>query len=131
MLNFDKSDIAFFVTITLTELTQAMNPLYYLFIFTHIETKYEIKKVFNSEDDLSNHKYRYNKFMVTNAAEYFNRAPVGHYTYKVYQQSNPDPDSYLGGANMVEEGRMILSDYQNRFQLTEYDTQTDYKAYNG
>lgn len=130
MLRFDKSDIVFFITVTLTELTEPLNPLYYLFVFTHIETKQGIKKIFSSLDDLSEYKYRYNKFRVTNALDFFGSSPVGHYVYKVYEQSDNDNTDTVNKP-VVEEGRMFLSDYQNRFQLDEYTTQTDYKSYNG
>jgi hypothetical protein len=133
MLRFEKSSISSELVVTLTELSTLIEPFYYLFVFTHTETRTQIKKILATADDESNYKYRYNKWTVV--TEDFLKttdeeiAKDGHYTYEVYEQES-ESDTTTNNKTIVEYGRAIVIP-EVEFGYEDYDTQTSYKSYNG
>lgn len=126
MLTFQKDSGIAFGILTLTELTTLSSPLYYLFVFMHIETKQKVKVIISSESDLSAFKYRYNKFEFNTGI--FSSAPVGMYNYTVYEQASAI-DETEEGKTIVESGKLKLTGSQ--FEFEKYNTTTIYKSYNG
>lgn len=128
MLQFDQDDTAAIMILTLTELVTLPAP-YYLFLFTHVETKNIVAFVKAEIDDESDYPQRYNQFTI-DAADVFEDQPTGEWHYKVYEQAsstNVDPD-LTGG--VLEEGNLIL-DRATAFEYTQYNSATSFKAYNG
>jgi hypothetical protein len=116
------------IIVTLSELVTVEVP-YYLFVFTHVETKSQVSKVFSVADDESTHQSRYNKFTI-DTASLFNNKPVGEWHYRAYQQeddANIDPEQAVG---LIESGKLILNP-STAFEFTKYDEATTYKTYNG
>lgn len=114
--------------LTLTEFVTLTTP-YYLFVFTHVTTKDQVKFIKAEIDDESEYPERYNKFTINAATVFANQQP-GEWHYKVYEQEsavNLDPD--LAGA-LLEDGKLLL-DRATEFEYTEYNSATTYKAYNG
>lgn len=113
------------VIVTLTEKTTFQNGSYQ-FEFTHETTKEKNILLFSFDDDLSDFKYRYNKFLFENLS--FQNWTIGKYTYEVYEiQAFP---TYQ--INLVESGKMDLnasSTYTDVFN--EYSTSTSFKTYGG
>lgn len=129
MLTFiqgDNSDVS--IIVTLTEMTTIPSPVYYLFVFTHTETKQKMKLTNSGLDDVSEYKYRYNKWIV-HPAVIFQDFPLGSYTYTVYQKSNID-DQDENENEIVEQGRAVLLPSQE-FSYDQYETTTNFKSYNG
>jgi hypothetical protein len=128
MLLLDKNNLQDFIVVTLTELTTILTlPLCYLFVFTHTETKTQVKLIFKDSEDLSLFKYRFNKWPVTTSVSFLN-SPVGEYLYNAYEQES-DTDLTTNGKNQVEEGKMFL--LGDGFTFEKYNTTTSYKSYNG
>lgn len=114
------------ITVTLNEL-RTLETGYYLFVFTHIETRQTVTKIFNFLDDNSSYPDRYNEFTVATATLFSGR-PKGFWRYEVYEQesgSNTNPE----GLNQVEKGMMKL--IGSVFAFTEFESTTTYKAYAG
>lgn len=114
------------IIVTLTELT-TIDPVYYLFVFTHVLTKSVVS--FIPVSDESAYTERYNKFNIDTAAV-FEDQPNGEWHYKVYQQtgdSNTNPDLTEGE---VENGKMMLT-AGPELEFTQYEAATAYKAYAG
>jgi hypothetical protein len=133
MLVFNKEDIAGnSITVTLTELSNiaasGIEPYYYLFIFTHVETKTQLKKILADADDISEFKYRYNQWEIEDIEDFLGDAPDGQYTYEVYEQLS-STDEGTTGKNIVEKGKMII--LADGFSFEKYNTETTYKSYNG
>jgi hypothetical protein len=128
MLQFDQDNTTAEMILTLTEFVTLPAP-YYLFVFTHVETKNVVAFVKSEADDESDYPQRYNQFTI-DAADVFEDQPTGEWHYKVYEQAsavNVDPDA-AGG--LLEEGKLIL-DRATAFEYSQYETTTSYKAYNG
>lgn len=115
-----------FIVVTLTELTTINNP-FYLFVFKHIETKKENKIILSSADDLSDYKYRFNKWKIDKSI--FSNWQEGQYLYDSYEQSS-STDMSVADKNKVESGKMNLLS-NDRFIFAEYNTQTTFKSYDG
>lgn len=129
MLTFVKGDTnERFIIVTLTELTTIQAPVYYLFVFMHIETKEKLKITFSDSDDESDFKYRYNKFPIQPDV-LFQDFPVGHYIYTVYQKIDINNEQEIE-SEVVEYGRLILLPEQG-FENEQYNSQTNFKSYNG
>ena len=128
MLQFKQDDTTAEMILTLTEFVTLPMP-YYLFVFTHVETKRVVAFVKSEADDESDYPQRYNKFTI-DATDLFENEPIGEWHYKVYEQEsdiNTDPNA-AGG--LLEEGKLIL-DRSTEFEYTQYETTTSYKSYNG
>lgn len=116
------------VIVTLTELTTLANA-YYLFVFTHETTKAVINVIKNSSSDLSQFKYRYNKF--TFASGLFANASIGKYTYSVYEQLSSSNTNTIG-LNLIESGKMDLNEAtQPVIVFDEYSAPTTFSTYAG
>lgn len=72
---------------TLTEKQTITSPNY-IFVFTHRTTNDEYKFLKLNNTDLSQYKYRYNKFVVNSNL----LGKPGQYEYMVYQTSGTDTD---------------------------------------
>lgn len=128
MLQFKQDDTAAVMILTLTEFVTINTP-YYLFVFTHVTTKDQVKFVKAESDDESDYPQRYNQFTI-NAATVFNNQQTGEWHYKVYEQaSSSNIDPALAGI-ILEEGKLLL-DRSAEFEYTQYDQTTSYKTYNG
>jgi hypothetical protein len=128
MLQFKQDDTTAEIILTLTEFVTMVTP-YYLFLFTHVETKNIVAFVKSEADDESDYPIRYNQFTI-DATDVFEDQPTGEWHYKVYEQessTNIDPD--LAG-NLLEDGKLIL-DRSTEFAYSQYNSNTSYKAYNG
>ena len=128
MLQFDQDDTAAELILTLTEFVTIHTP-YYLFVFTNVTTKDQVKFIKSEIDDESNYPNRYNKFTI-NAATVFENQQTGEWHYKVYQQSSPtntDPDAAEG---TLEYGKLILN-RATEFSYIMYEQAQTFKAYNG
>lgn len=128
MLQFDQDNTAAELILTLTEFVTIPTP-YYLFVFTNVTTKDQVKLVKAEIDDESQYPQRYNKFTI-NAAVVFANQLSGEWHYKVYQQSsstNIDPDATEG---VLEYGKLILN-RATEFSYTMYEQSQTFKAYNG
>lgn len=128
MLQFDQDNTAAELILTLTEFVTIHTP-YYLFVFTNVTTKDQVKFIKAEIDDESEYPNRYNKFTI-NAAVVFNGQLSGEWHYKVYQQSSPtntDPDAAEGA---LEYGKLLLN-RATEFSYTMYEQAQTFKAYNG
>lgn len=116
------------VIVTLTELTTIANA-FYLFVFTHETTKAVINVIKNSSSDLSQFKYRYNKF--TFDSSLFANASIGKYTYTVYEQLS-STNTNITGLNAIEFGKMDLNEAaQPVIVFDEYSAPTTFSTYAG
>lgn len=130
MLILEKGGGATYIVVTLTEKTTiTSNPVYYLFVFTHIETKYVVKFILSSSNDISLFKYRYNKWIITPSV-LFNNAPDGDYLYEARQQISPDDLNVTDAKEIVEVGKAIVVG-ASQFDYDKYNIETSYKSYNG
>jgi len=128
VLQFSQDNTAAELILTLTEFVTINTP-FYLFVFTNVTTKDQVKFIKAEIDDESNYPNRYNKFTI-NAAEVFENQLSGEWHYKVYQQSsstNTDPDAAIG---LLEQGKLILN-RATEFSYTMYEQAQSFKAYNG
>lgn len=116
------------VIVTLTELTTLANA-FYLFVFTHETTKAVINVIKNSSSDLSQFKYRYNKF--TFASGLFANASIGKYTYSVFEQLSSS-NTNITGLNLIESGKMDLNASATPTDVfNEYSAPTTFSTYAG
>jgi hypothetical protein len=128
MLQFAQDNTAAEMILTLTEFVTLPAP-YYLFVFTHVETKSIVAFVKAEADDESDYPDRYNQFTI-DAADVFDNQPTGEWHYKVYEQeSSTNTDTDLTG-DLLEDGKLIL-DRSTAFAYSQYDSTTSYKVYNG
>lgn len=128
MLQFKQSDTTAVIILTLTENVSIAGP-YYLFVFTHVLTKQQVKFIKSINDDLSGFQTRYNQFSIDPSVVFLDR-PIGEYHYKVYEQaSDTNTDISLTGA-ILEYGKLRL-DRAIDFSFTKYNEPTTYAAYNG
>ena len=116
------------VIVTLTELTTIANA-FYLFVFTHETTKEVINVIKNSSSDLSQFKYRYNKF--TFDSSLFANASIGKYTYSVFEQLS-STNTNITGLNLIESGKMDLNVSATPVDVfNEYSAPTTFRTYAG
>ena len=111
------------IMVTLQDSITLLNP-YYLFVFTNISTKEELKVIVNSADDKSNFPNRINVFEIDN--DLFEDLQTGQYIYEVYEQLS-STNVITTGLNLVENGRMILKEVgETTNYLTGYSPQTQF-----
>lgn len=128
MLQFKQDDTTAEMILTLTEFVTLVAP-YYLFVFTHVTTKDQVKFIKAEIDDESEYPQRFNKFTI-NAATVFADKQPGEWHYKVYEQaSSSNIDPALSGG-ILEYGKLYL-DRAVDFSFTQYNGATSYKVYNG
>lgn len=128
MIQFNQSDTAAVMIFTLTENVSIHDP-YYLFVFTHILTKQQVKFIKDAGADESSYPLRYNQFTI-DMATVFSGAPVGQWNYTIYEQaSSTNTDETLTGA-VLEYGKLII-DRTTPFTFTKYNAATTYAVYNG
>lgn len=128
MLQFKQDDTTAVMILTLTEKVTIDTP-YYLFVFTHVTTKDQVKFIKSEADDESDYPDRYNQFTI-NAATVFDDRQPGEWHYKVYQQESAvNLDPALAGI-ILEEGKLLL-DRATEFEYTQYEQTASYKVYNG
>lgn len=128
MLQFKQDDTTAAMILTLTEFVTLPAP-YYLFVFTHVETKEVVAFVKAEADDESDYPQRYNKFTINAATVFANKQP-GEWHYKVYEQASAvNLDPALSGG-ILEYGKLYL-DRAVDFEYTKYEGTTSYKTYNG
>jgi hypothetical protein len=128
MLQFKQDDTAAEMILTLTEFVTLATP-FYLFVFTHVETKSVVSFVKAEADDESDYPERYNQFTI-DATDVFEDQPTGEWHYSVYEQeSSTNTDTALTG-DLLEEGKLML-DRATGFGYSQYNSTTSYKAYNG
>lgn len=111
-----------YIYLTLTEKQILANPNY-LFIFKSRSDNQIVSFVILNEDDLSDHKDRFNKFEII-VDDNFEFSTTGVWEYSVYEQtstSNLNPN----GLNLLESGILMLNNPSNIF--TEYTTTDTYK----
>lgn len=128
MLQFDQDNTAAELILTLTEFVTIHTP-YYLFVFTNVITKNQVKFIKAEIDDESNYPNRYNKFTI-NAADVFENQLSGEWHYKVYQQSSSTNTDPAAAEGVLEYGKMILN-RATEFGYKMYDQAQSFKAYNG
>lgn len=127
MLELVKGQVSEKIIVTLNELITLTAP-YFLFVFTNVTTKDQVKFIKATAADESLYPYRYNKFDV-NTQALFGQKPRGYWDYVVYEQSsaiNTNP----AGLNPVEYGKLILYE-EGGFEFEKYDAPVTYKAYDG
>lgn len=128
MLEFRRSDTTAALILTLTELV-TIAPVNYLFVFTHVLQRDEVKFVKTDEDDESDYPARYNQFTINPSVVFVNKQP-GEWHYRVYEQeSEVNTDPALSG-QLIEQGKMIL-ERPTDFSYNMYDVATTFKTYNG
>jgi hypothetical protein len=116
------------IILTLDELKTLDTP-YYLFIFSHVETKLSVSFIKSQADDQSDYPSRYNQFLV-DTSTVFQDKPTGEWHYAVYEQAgavNTDPTLATG---LLEKGKLMLRPAAG-FEYEMYNNSTTYKAYNG
>ena len=111
------------IMVTLSESVTLLNP-YFLFVFTNVSNKAELKVIVFSGDDKSNYPNRINIFEIDVAL--FENLERGQYSYDVYEQlSSTNTD--IEGLNLVETGRMLLKDSsEGTNYVTGYVPQTQF-----
>ncbi|MFT3679426.1 MAG: hypothetical protein QM791_04085 [Ferruginibacter sp.] len=128
MLQFRQSDTSAILILTLTEKVSINEPNY-LFVFTHVTTKEQVKFIKAEGADESTYPSRYNQFTI-NASVVFDSRPVGEWHYKVYeQQSETNLDEDLAGAEL-ENGKLIIERSED-FEFDKYNEPQSFKVYNG
>jgi hypothetical protein len=128
MLQFKQDNTAAVMILTLTEFVTLPTP-YYLFVFTHVETKNAVALVKAEVEDESDYPQRYNQFTI-NAADVFEDQPTGEWHYKVYEQVSAVNINPALAGDILEYGKLYL-DRSTEFAYAQYDSSTSYKAYNG
>lgn len=128
MLQFKQDDTEAVMILTLTEFA-TIHPLYYLFVFTHVETRDVVAFVKSEVDDESNYPKRYNQFTI-DASDVFSAKQPGEWHYIVYEQtSDTNIEPSLSGS-VLEYGKLLLG-RSSEFGYSQYDQPTSYKIYNG
>lgn len=115
------------IVVTLNE-KRTLDDGYYLFQFTHIETRNVINKIYAFAEDESDFQDRYNQFEIDTSAVFLNQPP-GDWVYKVYEQES-DTNTNTTGLTMVERGIMTLKP-SSVFAFTKYNEATSFKTYGG
>lgn len=128
MLQFYQDDNIAPIVVTLTEFVTIPAP-YYLFVFTHVETRNVAAFVKSEAEDESDYPQRYNQFTIDAAAVFLDQ-PTGEWHYKAYQQSSSTNTNPELSGEVLEEGKLIL-DRAVSFRYKQYDSATSYKVYNG
>lgn len=128
MLQFKQDDTAAVMILTLTEFVTINTP-YYLFVFTHVETKDVVVFVKGEVDDESSYPKRYNKFTIDPSDVFAGKQP-GEWHYTIYEQaSDTNIEPSLSGG-VLEYGKLLLG-RSSEFEFTKYDQATSFKTYNG
>ena len=106
---------------------------YYLFVFTNDITDQSV--VFTCAD-LSQYKYRYNQFLITETSgtnDYtsgvITLTPTGFWSYKVYEQSSATNLLVSNTTSLVEEGKIKVIGTETRPSV--FTPNRTYKTYNG
>lgn len=128
MLNLHISEASEKIVLTLKELQTLQSP-YYLFVFTHIETKTVVSLIKSQSDEESLYTYRYNKFSIATSSLFLNK-PVGNWLYDIYEQTSSSNTNPSLADNFLESGRMNLYP-ATEFEFENYNPSTTFKAYNG
>jgi hypothetical protein len=128
MLQFKQDDTTAVMILTLTEFVTLATP-YYLFVFTHVETKNIVAFVKSEADDESDYPHRYNQFTI-DATDIFEDQPTGEWHYKVYEQSSSTNTDIALTGDLLEDGKLTLT-RAAEFAYSQYNSNTTYKAYNG
>ena len=126
MIVLTKENVTDNIIVTLDEKRTLIDP-YYLFIFEHVTTKDQVKKIISSTVDLSPYTERYNEFELLTSV-LFAAVPHGQFNYFIYEQAsavNTDPT----GLALVEMGKMVLKSIE--FNYSGYEATTSYKGYAG
>lgn len=127
MIILQQDDAAGRVVVTLNE-KKTLSSAYFLFVFTNVTTKLQVKWIVQDTADLSSHPSRYNEFPINVPVVFLNQQP-GQWQYEVYEQAsavNTDPT----GLTMVERGKLLLEADSN-FSFVGYSPDTQYKGYAG
>ena len=113
------------VVVTLNE-KRTLSDGFYLFWFEHITTRETTVKVFAFAEDESSYTTRFNQFAIPSSV--FEGKSTGEWAYRVYETavSTTDPE----GLTEVENGLLKLNP-ATEFAFTEYEQETNYKAYGG
>lgn len=128
MLEFKQNNTTAAMILTLTEFVTLPTP-YYLFVFTHVETKEVVAFVKAEIDDESEYPQRYNQFTI-NPSVVFTAKQPGEWHYEIHEQASAvNIDPAASGA-VLEYGKLYL-DRATDFSYTQYNQATTYKVYNG
>lgn len=128
MLLFTQSNTQQRIVVTLTEKVTLSNP-YFLFVFTHTETKQVVSFIKSGVDDISLYPNRYNLFVI-DCTDVFNLSAQGEWIYKVYEQESDDNDDVSLTGDLLEIGKMQLTGTRSTV-FTEPTITTTFKAYDG
>lgn len=128
MLLFSLNDTSAELIVTLTEKVSLNDP-YFLFVFTHVLTKEEVKFLKSEASDESSYPARYNQFTINPSVVFANKQP-GEWHYNIYEQaSSTNTDTDLTGG-LLEQGKLMIR-RATEFEYTKYSGATTYKTYNG
>lgn len=128
MLQFRQDETAAVLILTLTEKVTIEEP-YYLFVFTHVTTKDQVKFIKSGADDESDYPQRFNQFTIS-AVTVFDDQQPGEWHYKVYEQESDSNTNPALSGSILEDGKLLL-DRATEFAYTQYEQSTSYKTYNG
>lgn len=128
MLQFAINDTSVELILTLTEKVTLSTP-YYLFVFTHVTTKDQVKFIKAVADDESTHQSRYNAFTINPAVIFLDKQP-GQWHYKIYEQESAVNTDVSATGDELEDGKLILT-AATAFEYTKYHSATSYNVYNG
>lgn len=116
------------ILVTLNE-KKTLNAPYILFIFTNVETKEQVTKIFAPGDDSSLYPARYNKFTVQTVTLFADKKP-GFWNYAAYEQPAGVNTNPANATTLLELGKLRL-DRETTFAMTEYNEGQTYKEYDG
>lgn len=111
---------------------KTLSTAYYLFVFENDITG--SSKIFRMTD-ISSYPYRYNKFTLTETSStndlttgVVTLSPAGYWTYKIYEQSDPNNLLVSNTTSLVEQGRIdVVGDDVVTF--TKYFTDRTFNVY--
>lgn len=126
MIELVRGDVSEIIIVTLNEKKTLTSP-YYLFVFTHAETKVVVAFVAGADQSLF--QDRYNQFEINTAVKFLNK-PDGEWLYEVYEQESDSNINPTLSTSLVENGKMRLRETSD-FTYTEYNQAVTYKAYDG
>ena len=112
--------------VTLTEKVTIINPVF-LFVFTNVTTKAQVKFFKLSDEDLSNSPVRYNEFTMA-TQNIFSGQSAGQWQYEIYQTDNT-LSQVTTGLVLLENGKMLLQGTD--LIIKGHAPQTTYKGYGG
>lgn len=126
MIELVRGDVSEMIIVTLNEKKTLASP-FYLFVFTHAETKVAVAFVAGADQSLF--QDRYNQFEINTAVKFLNK-PDGEWLYEVYEQESDSNINPTLSTSLVENGKMRLRETSD-FTYTEYNQAVTYKAYDG